>query len=71
VVLVAGVDTEILRRLVEVPGKVVLATGVLEPEWWFCGVKSPEEEPVGLGSCPPWGRGRPGDLGDAYIMDVR
>lgn len=29
VVVVVGVDTEILRRLVEVPGEVVLETGVL------------------------------------------
>lgn len=33
--MVVGVDTEILRRLVVVPGKgVVVVVGVLEPAWW-------------------------------------
>lgn len=35
-VVVVGVDTEILRRLVVVPGEgVVVVVGVLEPAWWF------------------------------------
>jgi len=28
-------------------------------------------DPVGLGSCATCGRGRPGDLGEPYIMEAR
>jgi hypothetical protein len=67
-----GVETEILRRLLFDVDMGMVGVGIA----LGCGAKMPdgaaiEEDPAGLGSIPPWGRGRAGGLGEAYIMEVR